>query len=191
MKTTLKFSAMNELTFFASLRGLNDLKLRMQFLQHVNVDLKSFSQMELILIVFEAGISRLTEDEAARVAQAILARCGHIIVCRELSFCEKRIILLGDFLHNMINGGITSPLFLACEGIFVKASQCDPREARRLYCADDVYAHDHHLLAADINYEILKEANAAIAEELQALLFSPTRITAWLDQGNRLEDYLY
>ncbi len=161
---------------------------RLAFLQAADFDLLMDCQPECVLECFHHVTN--TEQDAARVVNVIAARWGTIIVCRESSFCERRIMLLGDVVDIMLQFGAISYLMHEACVIFPRADALDPREIRRRYCEDPLYAQDHHQIAIDINYKPLRGSIQGIAQELQEVLYHPKRIAAWLASGKDLEDYL-
>ena len=77
------------------------------------------------------------------------------------------------------------------EAGFLRACDCDDRMLANAYFSVPNHPQGSRLIISQLyDYDVIKEDNAWIYEELQEYLYHPLRIQKWIEEGNAIEDYL-
>ncbi len=130
----------------------------------------------------------LSHEATTALVERLIGIFGRVVMCRDASYCMKRPFLLGDEILHDYDNMIPKSFMYDLRGAFALASDCSQLELRMLYNLDLWYAIAEPQWSYE--YDEIKAKNAPIAKEIQEYLWNPNRIAAWLDAGNKLEDYL-
>jgi len=166
-------------TFYDALDWMN-FEDRLEFIKIAEYDLSMDDRPETILRYF---YDLRTFEDAMSVAGVFRERIGLVVLCRYSTkeSCHFKTIM--DLLDDCPIRQFIKDAFIRIG--FLYAEECDPRELCTLHCLDPYYA-----AFIEYDYEMLKELNAKINEELQQYLFTPQRIQQWIESGHALEDYM-
>lgn len=183
---------MNCQSFYDTLSSYTDINDRIEFLKTVNYDFFNESQPDAIVTRF---YDLSTQKQAFLLADAFRMRMGNLVICREASFEERKMMTIMDCLKLMVSDLDVGPFQMIFNAFrilgFAQASECDAQDLIVLYSTGHpAYFDAINHISISYDYADIQKKNSWIDKELQQYLFEPNRIYNWIIQDREVEEYM-
>jgi len=165
---------------------------RIDFLRSADYDIYLEAQPEAIVSWFH---DIQDSQDIHHLADALMLRIGPIVLSREQSAVEGKMMTIMDVLSNPEDTLFDLELTFDMLDIFqiagfVFADEIDSRVLIKIYLDCPTYARFIDDITVTYDYDTIATEHDTLSRELQEYFFHPTRIAEWIAAGKDIEDYL-